>query len=97
MDINREPPSDGGMTITFRTDTTRSNWSIRFSDAPELGIDIDSVDMVGAAEVAALALHWHDNETTGNGLGADVALHLLRRYILDGPIADRIATASTQT
>lgn len=97
MDINQEPPSDGGITITFRTDATRSNWSIRFSDAPELGIDIDSVDVVGAAEVAELALRWRDNETMGNGLRADAALHLLRRYILDGPIADTITTALTQT
>lgn len=89
LDIDRELPS--GMTITFRTDATRSNWSIRFSAAPELGIDIDSVDVVGAAELVALALSWHDDGLAGNRIGADTALHLLRRYILDGPIVETIA------
>lgn len=93
MDIDREPPSGGGMTITFQTDATRSNWSIRLSDAPELGIDIDSVDVVGAAELAALALSWHDDGLARNRIGADIALRLLQRYILDGPIVETIASA----
>ena len=75
-----------GTTITFRCDGSRERWSIRFEAAPEIGIDVNDVDLVEAAEIAYLALRWRDARRAGNTLGSEMALRLLNRYVLGGSI-----------